>query len=374
MKPSRWLNRALLVARRSSFVAVLLLAACGQPGAGGGDAAKTPWPGPFAGAAASPTPLPPVTFPRDEAPHDTLTEWWYYTGHLRADDGTRYGFESVIFQSLRSDFPPYYAAHVAITDRARGAFRYDQRTGPAAVGPGPGFDLRLGDWAWRGLDGRDRVEARIPGYAFDLDLTAVKPTALHNAGAGGLDGYIDFGPGGGSYYYSRTRMELRGTLDDGGVRKAVTGEAWFDHQWGNFLGINTGGGGWDWFSAQLDDGSDFTLSLRTDADRQIVASYGTFVAPDGRDEHIDGKDLKVEPLDTWTSPHTGFTYPSGWRITLPKQGLVLTGTPVLRDQELDTRASTANVYWEGEILYEGARDGRPIRGEGYIELTGYDRK
>ena len=31
----------------------------------------------------------PVVLPRDDGPHDRLTEWWYYTGHLRADDGSR---------------------------------------------------------------------------------------------------------------------------------------------------------------------------------------------------------------------------------------------------------------------------------------------
>ena len=43
---------------------------------------------------ATPTPPPvavadplPVVLPRDDGPHDRLTEWWYYTGHLRADDG-----------------------------------------------------------------------------------------------------------------------------------------------------------------------------------------------------------------------------------------------------------------------------------------------
>jgi predicted secreted hydrolase len=317
--------------------------------------------------------VPPVSFPRDEAPHDLLTEWWYYTGHLAADDGAVYGFESVIFQSLRGDFPPYYAAHVAITDHARAAFRYDQRAGAAAVGAGPGFDLRLGDWAWRGHEGRDRLEARLPDYAFALDLVATKPPALHNAGPGGVDGYVDFGPAGGSYYYSRTRMELRGTLDDHGVRKAVVGAAWFDHQWGNFVGLNTGGGGWDWFSAQLADGSDFTLSLLTDADRRLVGAYGTYVAADGRDTFIAAADLHVEVLDRWTSPRTGFTYPARWRVTLPRQGLTLVCTPVLNDQELDTRASTGNVYWEGQVRYEGTRDGAPIAGAGYIELTGYDR-
>src|SRR5487761_186056 len=58
------------------------------------------------------TPLPPVLFPQDEAPHRDLTEWWYYTGHMDATtpDGKlhHYGFEFVIFQALRSDLPPIY--------------------------------------------------------------------------------------------------------------------------------------------------------------------------------------------------------------------------------------------------------------------------
>lgn len=350
--------------RASSLVLLLVLVACGQPAASG--QGKAPWPGPFTPVAASPTPVPPVAFPRDEGPHEALTEWWYYTGHLKGEDGTAYGFESVVFQSRRSDLPPFYAAHVAITDHARTALRYDQRSGAAQVGSGPGFDLRMGDWAWRGLEGRDQLAATIPGYAFELDLTATKPPALHDGG------YIEFGPAGGSYYYSRTRMEVRGVLEDNGVRKTVSGLAWFDHQWGNFLPVVTGG--WDWFSAQLADGSDFTLSLLRGPELELVGAYGTFVAPDGRDEYIGAEDIRVEALSTWTSPHTGFTYPASWRITLPKQGLVLVCTPVFPDQELDTRASTGNVYWEGEVRFAGTRDGAPLRGEGYVELTGYDRK
>ena len=79
-------------------------------------------------------------------------------------------------------------------------------------------------------------------------------------------------------------------------------------------------------------------------------------------------------LGTWTSPRTGVTYPSGWRVTLPDRGLTLTWTPVIPDQELDTRRSTANIYWEGEVTIAGTRNGTPIGGEGYVELTGYDQK
>jgi predicted secreted hydrolase len=42
--------------------------------------------------------------------------------------------------------------------------------------------------------------------------------------------------------------------------------------------------------------------------------------------------------------------------------------PLFADQELDSRASTSAVYWEGAslLLEEGRRVGR-----GYLEMTGY---
>jgi len=42
---------------------------------------------------------------------------------------------------------------------------------------------------------------------------------------------------------------------------------------------------------------------------------------------------------------------------------------LLHDQELDSRASTGAIYWEGlsELL---AEDGRRL-GLGYLEMTGY---
>jgi predicted secreted hydrolase len=42
--------------------------------------------------------------------------------------------------------------------------------------------------------------------------------------------------------------------------------------------------------------------------------------------------------------------------------------PLMNDQELDSRASTGAVYWEGasELL----ENGRPV-GRGYLEMTGY---
>jgi len=38
------------------------------------------------------------------------------------------------------------------------------------------------------------------------------------------------------------------------------------------------------------------------------------------------------------------------------------------DQELDSRASTGTIYWEGAVR---ARGSGGLAGQGYLELTGY---
>src|SRR6266480_4456454 len=117
----------------------LVMASCGVPGIVSTNAQL-----PVVNATPQATPLPPVRFPQDEAAHRDLTEWWYYTRHMNATtpDGKphHYGFELVFFQVLRSDLPPVFAAHFAITDVTRGQFHFDQRrqTEPGACIP-PSF-------------------------------------------------------------------------------------------------------------------------------------------------------------------------------------------------------------------------------------------
>ncbi len=52
---------------------------------------------------------------------------------------------------------------------------------------------------------------------------------------------------------------------------------------------------------------------------------------------------------------------------MPSAALDLTIAPYLADQELPL----ATVYWEGASRIAGTADGRPVSGNGYVELTGY---
>ncbi len=307
----------------------------------------------------------PVTFPSADGPHNDLTEWWYYTGHLTTANGHEYGFEFVIFLGNRTGFPPTYASHFAITDVSNQTFHYDQRT---QIGGQPQssqvIDLKLGDWTLSGSGPHDKFSASMPGYALNLTVDAQKPPALHNG-----DGYFEWAPATGSYYYSRTRMSASGTLTVDGSDQQVTGQAWMDHQWGNFLLF--GGGGWDWYSIQLANGQDMMLWHSRDSQNKVIFGSGTFDDQSGKSSQLKLPDFTITATGSWTSPRTGATYPSGWTIDVPSRKLVLTLEPVLKNQELDTRKSTGVVYWEGDVRITGTENGQTVNGEGYVELTGY---
>jgi predicted secreted hydrolase len=372
-------------------VSAALVAACGGP-----ILANEPAPHPVMTPAPTAAPVTgdprPVRLPADDAPHERLTEWWYYTGHLAADDGRRFGFELVVFRAERGDFPVSWASHLALTDETDGAFHYAQRSQV-----GPGVDVRSMNpdrafafaiqgsptdpgggagmpWSLVGGDGTDHLSAvadnvevqgdPITSFGIQLGLTSRKPAVLH-----GSSGWIDFGPAGGSYYVSRTDMKADGTLTLGGTQVHVEGTAWFDHQWGDFISV--GAGGWDWFAINLDDGTDLMLSLVRAADGSHPLVYGTLVDRAGVATNLTSGDFSVTPQGTWSSPSTGTTYPAGWLISLPAAELEIGLRPTVPQQELDTRATTGVVYWEGSQVVTATRGDQALGGQAYVELTGY---
>jgi len=379
-------------------VATVIVAACG----GGPILANPPLEYPSPVTPTTPPAAPedpiPVELPRDDGPHTRLTEWWYYTGHLENEIGRRFGFEAVVFRAERGSVPPSWAAHLALTDEGGRRFSYAQRSeiGPQAdqsprdtAGDPTGFDLQVAGvnpeliaagaapfappWRLAGSNGVDTIQATLMdeeaaaagrSFGLDLALTSTKPAALH----GGI-GFVDFGSAGSSYYYSRTRLEASGELTLDGETYAVTGIAWFDHQWGDFISV---GGGWDWFAINLDDGTDLTLSVVRDAAGTPVIGYGTLVEADGTARHLAADAFDVRALDSWTSDVSGHTYPVHWNIALPGEALVIELRPTITDQELDTRATTGVAYWEGSQIVRASRFDEPLGGEAYVEVTRYD--
>ena len=94
-------------------------------------------------------------------------------------------------------------------------------------------------------------------------------------------------------------------------------------------------------------------------------------AVSGAVRHLDRDAFTVEVTDRWTSPATGADYPAAWTIRIPGDDLTILLRPTVADQELDTRATTGVISWEGSQVVTATRGGVQLGGEAYVELTGY---
>lgn len=322
-------------------------------------------------------------FPRDHHAHlEFKTEWWYFTGNLSNAQGRRFGYELTFF---RHGIRPLTArdpnasrflvgdlkfAHFAVTDEAGQKFYFDEKTSRGAFGEA-GFDDEhrlawIENWTLA-LIGENEfdLQASTTFGALRLHLLAAKPPVVH-----GENGVSVKAAGGASasHYYSLPRLEATGELTLNGKTNAVRGGSWFDHEWSSSQ-LGKGEIGWDWICLQWDDGAELMLyRMRLENGGVDPSSSGTWIAADGTAVHLRLADFQMTPIAFWKNTSTGGQYPVGWRVALPNQRVEFILKPLLKDQELKLGAIT---YWEGAIEASGTRDGKPIHGRGYLELTGY---
>ena len=307
-----------------------------------------------------------VRLPHDEGVHLTPIEWWYFNGHLDTEDGRTFSYHFVTFQSmLDSGLTPRLMQLSWADHDARIHLVDEQAAFPQVEATSGEFDLTVGDWRMSGDGESFHLSFTIGDYAVDLQGESTKPPALHYE-----TGYVDLGIAGKTYYYSHTDIETSGTVSVSGTSYPATGIAWMDHQWGDFT---TAGIGWDWFSLNLDDGSDLKVSVVWELHGgRHIETYGTYVPPDGQSAiHLSGDDISLEATATWTSPDTGGEYPMGWKLQVDSLDLDLMLNPVIREAEYAESDFVPIIYWEGAVAAEGARNGSPISGRGFGEMVGY---
>jgi len=324
----------------------------------------------------------PFEFPLDHGPHnDYQTEWWYYTGNLISAEGARFGYQLTFFRRAiepegvlperESEWAAdqLYLAHFALTDVRNKAFfnfeRYSRSSLGIAGAQAQPYQVWLEDWEVRAITpSTHELHAHQDGIRITLLLDNMKGPILQ-----GDRGYSQKGadPGNASYYYSLTRLESSGSIRIGDQTHVVTGLSWMDHEYStSALGADQVG--WDWFSMQLNDGSEIMLfQLRREDGSLDPFTSGTLIAHDGSTAKLSYQDFNFEVLETWTSPHTSAEYPSRWKINIPTADIELEIEPLILDQEL----TVSFVYWEGATQITGTKAGQPIAGYGYLEMTGY---
>ncbi|WKL17144.1 carotenoid 1,2-hydratase [Comamonas testosteroni] len=334
-----------------------------------------------------------LQFPRDFGSHpDLQTEWWYITGQLQAG-GKPWGFQLTFFRSrieaaqgLQSALAAKQLifAHAALCDVEGQKLRHDQRMARAGLGLAGASendtDVHLNDWYLqrRPVPGRSASEASRYGallssqdFTLDLEFDSTQPLLLQ-----GLNGLSRKGPREeqASYYYSQPQLKVGGSITVDGqklpVQASAHNRAWLDHECSAAI-MDPEAQGWDWIGMNLDDGSALTAFHLRQRNGSALWAGGSFRAPNQNAQIFAADQVRFKPLRHWSSPHSKASYPVAWSVQTPAGRFEVHA--LVDDQELDSRASTGAIYWEGlcELRNIGS-DGKSRRvGSGYLEMTGY---
>ena len=319
-----------------------------------------------------------IVFPRDAGAHpEYRIEWWYVTGQLDTKRGPM-GFQVTFFRAANPDAngnPSRFAArqllfaHAALSDPSRGRLVHDQRSARALEGlveaSSADTDVRIDDWVLARDGSAYRTRIAAEGFSLDLAMTPTQPVLLQ-----GDRGFSRKGPleSLASYYYSEPQLAVRGRIASGSDAFDVTGTAWLDHEWSSQM-LAPDALGWDWVGLNLDGGGALMAFRMRGRDGAILWASGALRMPGAAPLLYGPGEVRFRPRRSWSSPVTGTSYPVAMDVEI--DGRLWRLDPLMDDQELDARASTGTLYWEGAVRVEGPGG---IRGRGYLELTGYGER
>lgn len=320
-----------------------------------------------------------LAFPRDRGAHpDFRTEWWYITGQASSGEsgGRIFGFQLTFFRSrvegtqgMTSKFAAKQLlfAHAAITDVQGKKLLADQRIARVGFGVAQASEqdmaIRLRDWSLQAEGGMYTAELPAADFGLKLQFEETQNVLLQ-----GNKGLSRKGPDEkqASYYYSQPQLAARGSLQVQGKTFDVTGKAWLDHEWSQEL-LHPSAVGWDWIGMNLTDGSALTAFRLRDKGGNALWDGGSFRSAQGALYTFSRGEVVFKPGRRWKSPLTQASYPVEWVVRTPAD--FYTVRAVIDNQELDSRASTGAIYWEGlsELIDS---NGKRV-GSGYLEMTGY---
>jgi predicted secreted hydrolase len=322
-----------------------------------------------------------LSFPRDHGAHlGTRTEWWYATGWLGTPAAPELGFQVTFFRSrtgLAQDNPTRFAprqllfAHAAVTLLAGQRHLHDERivrwsgaqdslAGRATLADA---DVNIGPWRMHRDAAGWQVAVPARDFMLALQLAPTQPLLLQ-----GDAGFSRKGPQEtqASHYYSAAQLQTSGKVVAAGATVTRPGRAWLDHEWSQDI-LHPEAVGWDWIGMNLFDGSTLTAFVLRRQDDSVLWAGGSFRAAGGASSSFAPNQVAMAPGRRWRSPASNASYPVQWQVDTPAGRFTVQS--LMDAQELDSRASTGTIYWEGlsELLDS---QGRRV-GLGYLEMTGY---
>jgi predicted secreted hydrolase len=185
----------------------------------------------------------PIAFPADHGAHpDFRIEWWYLTANLRDAEGNDYGVQWTLFRQamVPADRGEGWAnrqiwmGHAALTGAA--THRFAERFARGGVGQAGAtaapFVAFIDNWEMRSTAPAAsfaplNLTASAPDFSYALTLATDEAPVLHGEQGFSRKSERDQA----SYYYSLPDLAVTGSIVRDGKTIAVTGRAWFDHEW-----------------------------------------------------------------------------------------------------------------------------------------------
>jgi len=318
------------------------------------------------------------SFPADHGPHPGYrNEWWYLTGNLETLEGRRFGYQVTFFSSAirpqgENECGPdttwcsnhIWMGHAALSDVQEASHHADEifsRQEPALAGAKlDPFRVWIQDWQLfsTGNGFPWELEILADGFALTLSLSPLKQPVLQ--GDRGLSQKSPE-PGNASYYYSLTRIDTSGQVRVNGETYSVSGSSWLDREWSTSA-LASDQSGWDWFSLQLEDGSELMYyQLRDLAGNAHPNSSGSMTSIMGTQTRVSPEQVRLTPISDWQAPD-GTVYTTQWRMQAGENDWIIRSA--FDDQLMDVTFQ----YWEGavEVLDAGSE---VTLGRGYLEMV-----
>ena len=335
------------------------------------------------------------SFPADHGYHQGYrTEWWYVTGNLHTEAGRRFGYQLTFFRVLLQ--PPgeqaasdpgsvwrteaVWLAQAAVSDIDQQRFYTSEQLSRELPGVADAASDRLqvqvNGWSLAAPENNplatDSMELFMDSEDFSLALSlqATKPVVLQ--GENGLSRKSAGDAANASWYYSMTRLRSSGELQlsnaDGRQSFALQGNSWLDREWSTSA-LSARQSGWDWFALQLDNGFDLMFyRLRLDDGSIDAASAGVLVDAQGKVMHLRDNEISAKVQSSWYDRDTDKTYPVSWRLQSASGDWQLQLAALMPNQSWSGQFQ----YWEGAVSVSGQWHDENVKGQGYVELTGYD--
>ncbi|MDD9376906.1 lipocalin family protein [Streptomyces sp. ZAF1911] len=249
---------------------------------------------------------------------------------------------------------------VAVTDETTGWYKNYQV--PVAkddyTWSTEGLNIKMPGLTWTGDAKQMSVQASTPWGALDLDFETKGP-AMNYAGTGEFDML-----GKRQYEFALPAMRTTGTLTLEGQTHKVSGESWLDRQWGELpLGASNH---WTWMNLSLSNGD--KVAIWDAVGNKEENSWATVLHPDGSYELAAVKPLADSADKFWTSPTSGQSYPTRWRVQIPSLkadlNVRVTGT---KGQEIGAGQLSR---FEGTATTTGIYKGKPVTGHNFVEMVG----